>query len=382
MKRSGAGVPAIADATLHALARAEGPFLSAYLTSEVAVEHPGEQAEARWAVRRRELARGAAPEPLLAEVDRAVPEAHESGLSLGVVAAADGTLVVDHDADPLPADVVGWSPVPVLTPLVRWRSAHPPHVVVLADRTGADVIGVRRDGPPERDSAGAGEWRVSKARAGGWAHWSMQHRVEEAWSRNARAAAVAVESMVARTGAELVLLAGEPKAVGRLRPLLHRVAARTVVRDVEGARPLKGPAGPVEDEVMRQVRSAAAEHTVAVLDAFHHHRGAGHRATEGVEPTLAALRAAQVDALLVHDERLAPAGHRADERTAWVDPGAPPMCATSPAALRDAGVADPVEGPLVDVAVRAALAAGAGVQLVPAHGGPAEGIGSLLRWSA
>lgn len=381
MQRSGAGVPVVADAGLHHLARAEGPFLCAYLSSSPAVANAEQLAEARWHVVRRQLVASQAPEALLAHVDRAVPEAHEAGLSLGVVAAADGTVLVDHDTEALAADLVGWSPVPVLTPLVAWRAAHPPHVVVLVDRTGADVIGVRRDRPPETATAGVEEWRVSKPRAGGWHHWSQERRVEEAWARNARAVADEVATMVQRTGAALVLLAGEPRALGELRPLLQGLAAGCDLHQVPGSRPLQGPTGPSEDEVARQVRSAAAERTVAVLEAFHHHRGAHGRAVEGTEATLGALRGAQVDVLLVHDERLAGAGRQADDRTAWADPGGASMCAATAATLRDVGVADPVEGPLVDVAVRAALVGGAAVRLVPGHGGPAEGIGALLRWS-
>jgi hypothetical protein len=39
------------------------------------------------------------------------------------------------------------------------------------------------------------------------------------------------------------------------------------------------------------------------------------------------------------------------------------------------------QGRLADVAIRAALGTGAGVRVVPEHGGPAEGVGALLRWS-
>ena len=41
---------------------------------------------------------------------------------------------------------------------------------------------------------------------------------------------------------------------------------------------------------------------------------------------------------------------------------------------------DAVEARLVDVAIRCALRSDAEVHFVPRHGGPAEGIGAILRW--
>ncbi len=41
---------------------------------------------------------------------------------------------------------------------------------------------------------------------------------------------------------------------------------------------------------------------------------------------------------------------------------------------------EPLEGRLVDVAVRAALGTGAAVRVVPRSGNAHEGIGGVLRW--
>jgi hypothetical protein len=45
------------------------------------------------------------------------------------------------------------------------------------------------------------------------------------------------------------------------------------------------------------------------------------------------------------------------------------------------GVDDPREGPLQEVAVRAALGTGAGVRLVPDGDVPTGRLGAILRWS-
>jgi hypothetical protein len=55
--------------------------------------------------------------------------------------------------------------------------------------------------------------------------------------------------------------------------------------------------------------------------------------------------------------------------------------ATRPRDLSGLGVDQPVEAPLADVLVRAALGTSAGVRLVPAHRAPSGGVGAVLRWN-
>ena len=68
-----------------------------------------------------------------------------------------------------------------------------------------------------------------------------------------------------------------------------------------------------------------------------------------------------------------------DDRQAYFapDPTAIGLRADEMAAL---GVDEPVEAPLVDVAVRAALGTGAGIRVVPAGQAPTDGRGAILRW--
>ena len=93
---------------------------------------------------------------------------------------------------------------------------------------------------------------------------------------------------------------------------------------------------------------------------------------EGTGPTIAALAAARVDTLLIHDDP-------DDARTAWFGPE-PGMVAESAAALADMGVDRPREARLVDVAIRAAFATGAAVRLIPSVGSVKDGIGAILRF--
>jgi hypothetical protein len=121
--------------------------------------------------------------------------------------------------------------------------------------------------------------------------------------------------------------------------------------------------------------------------------GRGDRAVEGAAATLAALARGQVATLLLTGLFLD------DRRTAWFGP-APTDVAADRDALAGLGVPDPVEGRLVDVAVRAALGTGAEVRVLdpgdetrsaegrgathdapaPPEHAPAEGLGALLRF--
>jgi hypothetical protein len=84
---------------------------------------------------------------------------------------------------------------------------------------------------------------------------------------------------------------------------------------------------------------------------------------------------AAVDVLLVASD------DPEDARTAFFGPD-PAVVGATAGDVRALGVDEPVEGRLVDVAMRAALGTGAGVRVVPpGAAGPTGGLGAILRWS-
>jgi peptide subunit release factor 1 (eRF1) len=123
---------------------------------------------------------------------------------------------------------------------------------------------------------------------------------------------------------------------------------------------------------MRMAATAVAEDTVALLKKFREEHGQGDLAVDGAQATVDALAKAQVEVLLVHDDR-------DDKRRAWFGPQRAHI-ASDPDDLRALGFDEPHDGRLVDVAIRAALGTGAGVRVIPKHGPVNEGIGGLLRW--
>jgi hypothetical protein len=144
------------------------------------------------------------------------------------------------------------------------------------------------------------------------------------------------------------------------------------VHDINGTRAADGSVDAVVDEVTRAVATVVAADTRALLAKFKEERGQADRAVEGPADTLAALSRSQVEVLLVHADP-------DDSRTAWFGREAAPVAERS-ADVTDLGVAGASDGPLVDVALRAALGTGAGVRMIPSAGGPAGGIGAILRW--
>jgi hypothetical protein len=168
-----------------------------------------------------------------------------------------------------------------------------------------------------------------------------------------------------------VVAAGDERALAHLTRELHaQVADR--VRILEGGR-AAGADGIDESALADAVAEVVEADTDAVLAVFEQERGQADRAAEGATATMEALARAAVDVLVVADD--------VDlDRTAWYGP-APTALATSAGDLRGLGVDDPLEAPLVDVLLRAALGTSAGVRVVPADRAPKDGIGAVLRWS-
>src|SRR5215212_8970935 len=306
---------------------ATGPFVSAYLSTVADVEKAAPRSMQRWKTVRGGLEQAGAPADLLDAVEQHVPDAHHDGAALGVVAAA-GSVHVEHHAVPPAADVGRWGPLPAVLALVRWRQSSPPVVVVLADRTGADLVAIRRDRPNVARMAGGAELPVTKVHAGGWSSRRYEQRVENTWEANEGDVAAEVARLATQVRARLVVAAGDERALALLTreldaPLVDRF------RILDGGR--AAGAGGVDDEALAEaVAEVVDTDTDSVLAVFEEERGQDDRAVEGAAATMEALARAAVDVLLLAD-------HLDEGRTAWVGP-APTSLSTSPDDLRAMGV--------------------------------------------
>ena len=354
-----------------------GPFLTVLIATESAVEQAGPRSERGWRARRSDLAAGGAPEEVLALVDPLVPDAHLEGETLFAVATAAGVHHVSHWPMLPGRELTRWAPLPSLTPLLDLRQSRPPHVVVVADRAGADLTAFGPAEQPELTSSVDGDLHhARKVQAGGWSQRRYHERAENVWEHNAKEVAESVVRLVNQVDARLVALAGDVRAVTLLQEVLPDDLA-VPVQVLDGSRADDGAEGIDAEQLDAALAAVSAGEAAALLDKLAEERGQGDRAAVGAEAVAKALAMAQVEVLLVGDRS---DDERDDERQAWFGDD-PSLVATSPDPLRQLGVDEPRSARLVDVFVRAALGTGAGVEVVPDESQLSDGVGALLRWT-
>lgn len=356
---------------------APGPLTTVYLHTESDATNAAQRNELRWRSLRSDLEAQGAPAAALDAITGLLGGPHHEGDTLAAVASADGTLLhVEHLPEPPTHDWGVFGPIAAAIPLVAWRQSQPAYAVVLADRTGADILGfvaggdeVVTDEVGDRDDG----WRMKLPSGGGWSQARFQRSVKDDWMHRAQEVAGAVDELVDRIGARLVVVSGDDRAIQLLRQYVKASTAERITL-VDGGRAPDGGSDHVAEAVVRLVASSVASQTVATLEHFRQELGQADRAVEGAAATLAALSAGQVETLLI-------GGDPDDDRTAWFDPAGPIPVAPDETTLRHLGVTEPTRARLQDVALRAAVGTSAGVWVVPVHGGPAEGIGAVLRWA-
>lgn len=296
------------------------------------------------------------------------------------MADTSGLRLVRHEPEPPARDAAWVAPLPRVGPFIEWAQSVVPHLVVLADRTGADIVVFTR----RADSTGAGGAPVvsvgegsgddpvlRKNNPGGWSQRRYQTRAENLWEQNARQAADQVAALADEIGSRLIVVAGDVRALQLLREHLPQRTAE-LLREVDGSRAPGSGIDEIADDVVKLAANVVAEDTVELLRRFKQERGQNHLAVEGARNTIEALVAARVGTLLIHDDP-------DDDRTAWFGPE-PGMVAQTKKALVELGVAKPQKARLVDVAIRAAFTTGAAVRIVPSVGSVKQGIGAILRF--
>jgi hypothetical protein len=363
------------------LTETSGPYATVYLDASHDSEDAARALELRWAGQRAELADQGADDPTLAALDAAVAEADVAvGKAGRVLVAAGGRVLLDRTLPEPPARPAAvWGPAPDLVPLLLDAPEPVAAVVVRVDKTGGEILLTGEGGRPEPVGEVRGDdQHLHKTRGGGWKHLKMQHTVENTWRGNVAALAERVDAEARRTGARVLVVAGDAQSRSLLRDALPERSAAMAV-DVEHS----GGRSGTDDELLRAVEAAVRDavdaERHAVLERLDQEIGRPDGlAVGGLEPVLQALRAQQVDTLLLDGGVT-----RAGELWVGVDPS---QVATDAERLRGLG-SEPVGQVPVDAALlRAAAASGADFQ--PLGGGrtglvgkPVEdGVAALLRY--
>lgn len=338
------------------LLTAERPVASVYLqapSDDVGAAH---RFATRWKNARRELEAAGTPGPVLGQLDELMRDLqHDVAPTVALFADGTNTPLAEPLDDPIADDLVAFDRLPRLVPLLHSQQRTVPHVMVMTDRTGADIVAVVDGDTAATETVEGTDHHIHRGRFGGWSHRRIQQRAENRWEDNAREVADRVGGIAHDAGARLVTVAGDVRA---RQFLLEHLDARTrrITRVVEA-----GDVDALSEATVRLVADVVARDTVALLEDHAERTGTGS-AVAGAEAVCEALTAGQVATLLVVDDV-------DDDRRATFD-------ASGACAPDHSG---PLDGRLVDVAVRTARLTDADVRVVPATVLDGD-IGAILRW--
>ncbi|WP_411576624.1 Vms1/Ankzf1 family peptidyl-tRNA hydrolase [Streptomyces mutabilis] len=303
-----------------------------------------------------------------------------------VVFAAGGEVVLSHRLSrPPQRPIACWASLPRLTPLLELVGQDPVCLVAYIDRTGADFELRGAAGPRSAGQVEGQQHPVHRTASSDWSERHFQLKVENTWERNAGEIAEALSAAYEESGADLVVLAGDP----RERPSVHErltEAVRRVTTETEHGGRAAGSASALLEEAIEEARRRYTSHRVEeALDRFRAGRVGTDRSTEAVEGIPALVEAARehrIDTLLVR-----PDGPELDRET-WVG-SRPDQVAARRSDARTLGVSDPAAVRADDALLRAAAVTAADVLVVPpadeddteATDIPTGGLGALLRWT-
>jgi hypothetical protein len=361
--------------TLAKLYAIDGPFVTIYLATPSDNEDAAERLETRWKNVTRDLA-DAGVDAATIDALSAARGSHDRG-STRVLVAAHGTVQLAISLPQPPAqEIVTTGQLPRLVPLLDAMTLQIPHVVVLADRSGADILAYTTGPDPvETEQVQSDRWPVHKTGRGGWSTKRYDATVHNNWHENAKDVAVTVDKIAADISARLVVAAGDTMALQLLEEHLPTALHELYVSLPGGGRHLDGSDEVVADRITSAIADRVAADTVDLLEDFSEQRGRDDRAADGITATVDALRKGQVGTLILTDVRDV-------NQTAFFGPD-PVHISLSAQELLDLGVEQPWEAPLDEILVRAALGTGADVRFV--GGGteqaPTGGVGALLRYA-
>ena len=347
------------------------------------VTHTNENADTELDLRVRALADRltdqGAPESVVEAVRGRLLEGNEGGEAgtyrgRAVVAGPDGTVLFDAPlADAPRAESAEWSPMPDLVTVLRALPGRIPHVVVVADRVGADITVATAPGLPTVEKSIEGETHlIRKVQVGGWAHHRYQHNAENVWIHNVQQVIDEIDTLVERVGAHFVLIAGDIRArqifTDRATPRIQAV----LVDMNEGGRAEGADRSVIDERVQALIAEHEAAEDAKVLEQISAASAHGLAVT-GTALVVEALRKAQVETLVLADDP--------DDEQLFV--GTSPLeIGVSSEDMAALGVTDAAQVPVERALVRAAVGSNAGVVVVPRAAMPGDiSVAAVLRYT-
>ena len=354
---------------------APGPFVTVLVGAESAVEQAADRYEMAWKAMLQQLEQQGVAAPVREALFAARGEHADGEARLVIASIPDAQVVLSEPVTGRPAtDTLNVGDLPDLLPLVSDLTTQVPHVVVHADHTGADVEAYFDAGKLAEEVTVKGRTlHLRKVKGGGWAHHRYQHTAENQWRENAQSIRETAMTLAEQIGAELIIGIGDERELTFVKEGLSQPWDSRWI-ELPGGRSQDGSERLVPQRVREAVALHSATETLDLLGEYAQERGQSKRACDGVPAVVEALRKAQVQTLLVTTG--------ADQSAQlWFgeDPSQLGLTSDEVTAL---GATSPQQGPLVSVLLRAAIATGADVQLVPhqSEQAPDGGVGAILRY--
>lgn len=348
---------------------AEGPFACAYFDASHDTEDAKDRLRLQWRSVREQLTEQGADQSTVDAMERAVEEQEPPvGTAGRALIAANGDLLANEWLPSAPQTVVRWSDLPYLLPLLASADRPVPHVAVVADRTGARLRAVDRNGEPASTEDVSGEdYHVHKPRGGGWSHRRIQQYAEESIKSNARDIADEADLLAQKVGARLLAIGGEAQTRSALRDELSPRLAEIVVELNAGPSDGEPELSDYEHWVDELVERQEAEDREDVVQRFRAAEGRDGEAASGLREVASALRDGRVATLLVDRSELG-------DRTVMT--GGDPLRV----GVDEDGLSDADTRRRADEALPAAAVAG-GADVLVIDGAPvSDGVGALLRY--
>src|SRR5262249_31444641 len=297
---------------LRELARPCEPVASVYFDLRVPVGDAEEVFALRWRALAGRLLDGGADPETVAVLAARIAQAEPAPAELVMFAAGGRLEHAEGLAGLAGADTAGVAAPAHLLPMLAWLPPRPPYVLVVTDRTGADVTVCAGGTAPAGVLPVAGpDDEIERNAPGGWAQMRYQHRAEDSWRHNAARVAEVVSRQVVAVRADALVLTGDVRAVQLLTERLPLPAQHgPEIRQLTGSRAPDGSQPARQARLGQVLEEVSAARTAGLLAELAEHGEPGGLAVSGVAGTLGALAQDRVRTLLVVDDP-------ADRRTAW-----------------------------------------------------------------
>jgi hypothetical protein len=334
----------------------------------------GQDAETRRQDIQDSLAAAGAPQSDRSTIDRILAEpTGVGGPCSRFLVVTNGEPAIDElVAGPmLSAEIVSYSTVPNLLPLLIDRNNDALYLIVEAGREGGEIqaFRARHNGTLHHEDIQGRTDSLNKVQAGGWSHSRYQHHSEEIWKQNQNQLAEAVDALVRELRPRLVVIAGDLRAVQLLSEELapaSREITSTVATHVRAAGSSRDA---LDEHVAAKLDELRANDEAAAVDRLS--AGDFENGAVGVGAVLHALQQGQVETMLLDLDTLGDRQLFALASEPWV--------ASAPEEALGVPVLQSVPAALA--LARAALVADSRLMFVDAGRLPQRaGVAAVLRW--